>query len=459
MRGGRIMRNSKGILKFLGLIMLASMVLVTLSLATPVHKAVRDDDAGLLRDLLVNGDPNLVNATVGRDITPLHLAAALNRVDAAEVLIRQGANVNARNSGGFTPLHWAASRDAWECLEVLLNSGADIDARTEKGITPLHWAANKNATNAVRMLVGLGADLYQPTDNGSLPLHWALMKDFSLAAEIIAERMVSEDMEDEVTNAPPTDVPEGPVMASPDSPGTQSPIREVYVQPGIHDSGRALIVNIGLGEMLVFEWIPSMNLWAGKYEITNGQFRRFRPRHNSMFREGFGLDGHHQPVVNVNWKDVTEYCDWLNRTYKDRLPKGYRFRLPLAIEWTLLARCGEQRRYPWGNSWPPKYGNFADHTARENLSEWHGVVGYNDGFIVTAPVSKSGVNEWGLYGLAGNVSEWCEDWYTKQRKYKVRRGGSWDFDSRKNLLLDAIGFDRPETKDDTIGFRIVVAKY
>jgi hypothetical protein len=438
---------------------LLSALFAGMAVATPVHKAVRDDDSGLLRDLLINGDPSLVNATIGRDVTPLHIAAALNRTEAAGILIRQGAKINARNSGGFTPLHWAASRDAWECIDLFLQAGADINAKSAKGITPLHWAANRNATNAVRMLVGLGADLRQMTANGSTPLHWALIQDFSVAAELIADRLVSDEMAAEKTNQPPLLPPEGPVMAATALPADQAPVREIYVQSGKLDSGRALIVNIGLGEILVFEWISPLNLWAGKYEIANGQFRRFRPRHNSLFREGFSLDGHEQPVVNVDWKSATAFCNWLNRTYKDRLPSGYRFRLPLALEWTLLARCGESRKFPWGNGWPPKYGNFADVTARQNLSEWHGVVGYNDGFIVTCPVSKSGMNEWGLYGMSGNVSEWCEDWYTKDRIHKVRRGGSWDFDDRKNLLVDAIGFDRPASKDDTIGFRVIAAKY
>jgi hypothetical protein len=420
---------------------------------------VRDNDTGLLRDLLINRDPTLVNATIGRDVSPLHIAVVLNHTEAAEILIRQGAKVNARNTGGFTPLHWAASRDSWECLEILLSAGADIDAKSEKGITALHWAANRNATNAVRLLVGLGANLHHRTENGSTPLHWALMRDFTLAAEIIAERLISEQMESEKTNPPPAQVDEGPVMASADSPNTGTPIMNLYIRPGTRDTGRALIVNIGLGETLVFEWISPLKIWAGKYEITNGQFRRFRPRHNSLFREGFTLNGHEQPVVNLDWKEATAFCAWLNRTYKDRLPRGYRFRLPLALEWSLLARCGEARKFPWGNSWPPRYGNFADMTARQNLSEWHGVNGYNDGFIVTCPVSKSGINEWGLYGMAGNVSEWCEDWYTTDRKYKVRRGGSWDFDDRKNLLIDAIGFDRPTSTDDTIGFRVIAAKY
>jgi formylglycine-generating enzyme required for sulfatase activity len=77
--------------------------------------------------------------------------------------------------------------------------------------------------------------------------------------------------------------------------------------------------------------------------------------------------------------------------------------------------------------------------------------------VVTCPVSQSGYNEWGIYGLAGNVWEWCLDWYTAKREYRVRRGGSWDFDTEPNLRINTIGFDRPEVRDDTIGFRVVAS--
>jgi len=436
------------------------VVLVGMTLAaaaTPVHRAVRDNDVGYLRDLLVNTAPSQVNAVVGRGVTPLHLAAVLDHAEAVGLLLRHGADIDARSDGGFTPLHWAASRDSLASARLLVGSGADVAAESLKGITPLHWAANRDSTNVVRFLLDAGADVDRETETGATPLHWALMKDDTLSAEMLADVIITRQMESELTNPPPVVATEQPPDMPPESVATDAIATDIYISPAGKDKGRALIVEIGMGQTLVFEWVRPLNLWAGKYEVTNAQFRRFRPSHSSMFREDFTLDGPDQPVVQVNWDDAEAFCEWLNRTYGDRLPRGFKFRLPMALEWTLLARCGESRRYPWGNRWPPRYGNYSDLTARENLTEWRGIRGYDDGFTVTCPVSKSGINEWGLYGMGGNVWEWCLDWYTTDRKYKVRRGGSWDFDAEANLRINAIGFDRPTVKDDTIGFRVVAS--
>ena len=85
-----------------------------------------------------------------------------------------------------------------------------------------------------------------------------------------------------------------------------------------------------------------------------------------------------------------------------------------------------------------------------------GIRRYNDGHAVSCAVFNSGVNEWGIAGLAGNVWEWCNDWYDKDKTYKIRHGASWDFDTRDALPVSFRGFDRPKAKYDTIGFRLVI---
>ena len=428
--------------------------------AAEFHQAIRDRDLGFIQDVLVNGDPSLANATVGRGVAPLHLAAVLNLGEITEVLLTHGADPNVRSDDGFTPLHWAASRDSAAAAEVLIRHGADVNAATTRGITPLHWAANRNATNVVVILLAAGANTDAVTDNDAKPIHWAHLNEHEDAALLIADSIVTRELESERTNVVlQAELPEPPATSTDATLPTPLPLdtTDIYITRKGEQEGQALIVNIGLGETLVFEWIKPLHIWAGKYEVSNGQYRRFSPSHTSRFREKYTLDANDQPVVFVSWADAQEYCEWLNRTYQDRLPKGFRFRLPFALEWTLLARCGENRTYPWGNAWPPAYGNFSDLTAREHLSEWHGIPHYDDGQVVTCPVAKSGMNEWGLYGMAGNVWEWCEDWYSSERRYRVRRGGSWDFDGEPNVRINAIGFDRPEVRDDTIGFRIVAS--
>jgi formylglycine-generating enzyme required for sulfatase activity len=62
----------------------------------------------------------------------------------------------------------------------------------------------------------------------------------------------------------------------------------------------------------------------------------------------------------------------------------------------------------------------------------------------------------GLYDLAGNVWEWCEDWYDPSQKYRVVRGGSWNIDDRALLLSSFRDFDEPVVRYVSLGFRVVL---
>ena len=336
--------------------------------------------------------------------------------------------------------------------------GADVDAATSEGVTPAHWAADKNATNVLKLLILSGADVSRETANGLTPLHWAVRRNSTHAGQMIAFKRVIEEgvRKPAAPGREPSDAAapqfQIAVVSEPEIPAA-----EPQALPRA-EFGRSLVVPVGRGQNLELVWIEAMAFWAGKYEITNAQFRRFRHKHRSMFREEFSLNGDDQPVVYVSWHDARDFCNWLNKNYAARLPPGCKFRLPTDAEWTGLASCGKEKKYSWGDSWPPQYGNFSDNTARKHLPRWRGIKHYDDGHVVTCPVSESGANEWGIHGLAGNVWEWCEDWYGSEKKYRVRRGGSWDFDPRDSLLLTARGFDRPSARYDTIGFRVVVSK-
>ena len=414
------------------------------ALASPLHQAVRARDIATVREILETSIGTALDVAIAEGVTPLHLAAATDQPELIRLFIERGASVNSRTSLGFTPLHWAASRDALDSVAVLLAAGADMDATARNDITPLHWAAARDAARVVQMLLDAGADPNARTASGDTALHLAIRQGGTYAQAAIVLAQFS------LTTLDPDILPELP-EAVPEATDDQKQI--VAVRPGMF-----LSVPIGLGENLSFVWLDTLGLWFGKYEVTNGQYRRYRTSHSSRQVEGFSLDGDDQPVVFVSWEDANNFCAWLTEHFQHRMPAGYVFRLPNEAEWMFAASTGDNRMYPWGDDWPPLYGNFSDEAARQALSHWRGIEGYNDGYAVTAPVANSGMNELGIFGLAGNVWEWTQDWNDPSREmFKIRKGGSWDFDPQESLRIAARGLDRPEARYETIGFRVVVA--
>lgn len=222
-----------------------------------------------------------------------------------------------------------------------------------------------------------------------------------------------------------------------------------------------LKVALGRGEALVVIWIEPLDLWVGQFEVTNGQYRRFDPNHVCTNYFDHSLDGADQPVVMVAWEEAANYCGWLNRNFSDQIPAGRVFRLPTEKEWETYARCGAACRFPWGNYWPPP----DDHNYRgeEGIGLLYQLIerqpyikGHNDGFIVSAPVTASGRNRWGLYGVGGNVWEWCQDWRDNDQTTRVLRGGGWN-NYEPNLLVITNRSDaNPDWKNAMIGFRVVI---
>ncbi len=203
-----------------------------------------------------------------------------------------------------------------------------------------------------------------------------------------------------------------------------------------------------------FVWIPSLKVWVGRYTVTNAEFRAFRPAHSSGAFEGQSLDGDRQPVVMVSFNDAMDFCKWLRQ---EACAKGVDerliVRLPSHNEWTAFASCGTIRRYPWGDDWPPTYGNYGDEAAKRVFTEWDIISGYDDGFAVSCPVEEAGANDWGLYGVAGNVYEWT---FEANGTGTELRGGSWSTYQKPYLTLANRLPREPSSRLVNFGFRIVV---
>lgn len=112
------------------------------------------------------------------------------------------------------------------------------------------------------------------------------------------------------------------------------------------------------------------------------------------------------PVVQVSWDDAMAYCKWAGK------------RLPTEAEWEFAARGGlTDNIYPWGN----EHVN----AGKPKANSWEGKFPYfneqKDGYVTLAPVRSYAANGYGLYDMAGNVWEWCKDWYD-YNYYKTLEG-------------------------------------
>ena len=280
------------------------------------------------------------------------------------------------------------------------------------------------------------------------------------------------------------------------TPDPRVPSDMAYIPSGTFEMGDNL--GDGYSDELPVHTVTVDSFYMGKYEITNGQYCDYLNSALSqnlitvtsgvVYKAGSGTnpycdtstsssysqiaytgvftvltksgrDMSNNPMVQVTWYGAAAYCSWrsqqegkeqcynLSTWNCDFSKKGYR--LATEAEWEYAARGGlSGRRFPWGDTITHGQANY--------YSYWEGGHPYyaydvsptegfhptwNDGEPYTSPVGSFSPNGYGLYDMAGNVFEWCNDWYDSgyydysppanppgpiSGSYRVIRGGAWN---------------------------------
>ncbi|TLU87500.1 MAG: NACHT domain-containing protein [Chlorobium sp.] len=203
------------------------------------------------------------------------------------------------------------------------------------------------------------------------------------------------------------------------------------------------------------ERIAQSNEWGPGF----GEYLKGESDLAALFRsendEDRKFDGDDQPVVGVTWYAASAYCLWLSMLEG----KAARYRLAHEIEWEWAAggkqgTIGEKvREYPW----PDEMGDVNPKLLNSYESNIH----------ATTPVGSypEGATPEGLYDMAGNVWEWCCDWYgddgtfanplgPETGSYRVLRGGSWNLIAE--ICRSANRYrSSPDYRNFNVGFRLV----
>jgi len=200
----------------------------------------------------------------------------------------------------------------------------------------------------------------------------------------------------------------------------------------------------------------SHGYWMAKFLVTQQEYLAVTGSNPSGFPGDLS-----RPVESVSWFAASNYCAQLTlqELTAGRIAPGSRYRLPTEAEWECAARAGTSTRF--------YYGDDPNVTSLTNYA-WFGAIGG----VTTHPVGLKQPNAWGLYDMAGNVWEWCQDWYgpypggsvsdpqgpdSNPIGVKVIRGGAWEaFELDCRTARRMTEGASPFISDFIIGFRVVL---
>jgi serine/threonine-protein kinase len=208
------------------------------------------------------------------------------------------------------------------------------------------------------------------------------------------------------------------------------------------------------------------DFYMDKTLVTNSQFEKFvnathyrtdaeKAQEEYDWRTYATSERMDHPVVNISWNDANEYAKWAKK------------RLPTEAEWEYAARGGMvEKKYPWGDDTPQQKQAAFGH------SDDAGSILTGESSLPTEPVKSHDPNGYGLYNMAGNVWEWCQDWYDKSYYFssppsnppgppkgqaRVLRGGSWYTDFTK-IRVSTRNSDAQDGRQYDYGFRCAKSK-
>lgn len=175
-----------------------------------------------------------------------------------------------------------------------------------------------------------------------------------------------------------------------------------------------------------FAAVPATQVLMCIHETRNADYAVYAEaqteRMDDEWRNEAGEGKEQHPVVFISYMAAENFCRWLS------IKEGKKYRLPTDAEWSaavgLLKETGQTPKekwmnttedvFPWGRYYPPspQDGNY-------KLRE------VDDGYERTAPVMSFRPNDLGIYDLGGNASEWCQDLFEADKKFRVIRGAGW----------------------------------
>ncbi len=245
-------------------------------------------------------------------------------------------------------------------------------------------------------------------------------------------------------------------------------------------------LDLGQGVKIELVRIPAptggKGYWMSVDEVTNAQYTRLVPEHDSKLERGefmqfteqergYALNEPEQPVVRVSRDEAAAFCALVAQA------TGAKVRLPTGAEWEWAARAGTTNELWWGSRDVDfsKFANLADKTFRRQdrfranvpgmaVPEWRPAdIRYDDGYRVSAPVDAFAPNAWGLRNVHGNVWEWTRDTVSNRPTAQppdnepraVARGGSCWSRPKEATFASRVTY-RPWQKVHDVGFRLLV---